>query len=575
MAMGTPFNAPGTWLFDKNIKLFSIMLLVPFTITTMDGTEHSCTRMWVPFSPTTLSFTIDGEDVTVYDSSGWVDERYRTITITGKGTTSEDIRSTAAWFFGNVTPAPPHATSITYNGNEIATLEAEQTATLKCEGKKMKSDVAVYLKDVGYLTFIGVVNTLVPLTLKTSKGVKSWDGTLEYSTDASTWNEWDGTTTLSANDHGELYLRGTGNTKITGGTPAEIFNSWVLSDGLSICKGNIENLLDYQTVARGEHPIMAEYCYAHMFDGCELVTAPTLPATTLTKGCYYGMFSNCQSLIKTPALPATTLADYCYFWMFHWCTSLTTLSALPATTLAESCYFDMFSMSSKIKLSTTQTDEYQIEYRIPISGEGTTATSSLYRMFYDTGGTFTGTPEINTTYYTSNEVVYADEPETPKTTIIYNGIETAFASGKTATLKCEGKKMITDVVVAVESGATSDELAGTWVFNDTIDFSNDFGASSFQATMNFTISGSSGSTLGLKYLRVYFDNSQIMYGISASNPVIVYNVGSWSNVPSGGQINTINISSTYDELTLASVPTDSVSKEQFLAWLKANATKVS
>ena len=53
----------------------------------------------------------------------------------------------------------------------------------------------------------------------------------------------------------------------------------------------------------------------------------------------------------------------------------------------------------QIKLSATQTDTYTKEYRIPATGAGTTATNALSGMFTLTGGTFTGTPKINTTYY--------------------------------------------------------------------------------------------------------------------------------------------------------------------------------
>ena len=88
--------------------------------------------------------------------------------------------------------------------------------------------------------------------------------------------------------------------------------------------------------------------------------------------------------------------------MFYGCTALTKAPALPATTLAYSCYSGMFYGCTKIKLSSTQTGEYTTAYRIPITGTGTTATMALDRMFYRTGGTFTGTPEINTTYYLSN-----------------------------------------------------------------------------------------------------------------------------------------------------------------------------
>ena len=93
--------------------------------------------------------------------------------------------------------------------------------------------------------------------------------------------------------------------------------------------------------------------------------------------------------------------------MFVGCTSLTSAPELPATMLADGCYYRMFAGCTKIKLSTTKTGEYQTAYRIPTSGTGTTATNAFYDMFADTGGTFKGTPSINTTYYlsTSNTVV--------------------------------------------------------------------------------------------------------------------------------------------------------------------------
>ena len=325
-----------------------------------------------------------------------------------------------------------------------------------------------------YLTF----SSPSSFTLKVNDATKHWNGTLEYSTNTSTWSTWDGTTTLSSATSGSdnvLYLRGTGNTVITGSNSNY---KWVLTGSDIACIGNIENLLDYATVQSGAHPTMASGCYTSMFSGCTSLTqAPALPATTLKTscyqsmfqgctrltqvstlpatmlevGCYQGMFLGCTSLTQAPALPATTLANYCYYNMFFGCTGLTQAPALPATTLATSCYYamfrnctsltqapalsattlasncyrgmflgctsltqapalpattlasgcyaSMFQGCTKIKLSSTRTGEYTQEYRIPPSGTGTTATDALSDMFTDTGGTFTGTPEINKTYY--------------------------------------------------------------------------------------------------------------------------------------------------------------------------------
>ena len=157
---------------------------------------------------------------------------------------------------------------------------------------------------------------------------------------------------------------------------------------------------------------LANNCYYNMFQGCtSLAQAPTLPATTLASRCYYGMFNGCTSLTQAPALPATTLADYCYQYMFQGCISLTQAPALPATTLAVGCYYGMFQGCTSLKLSVTQTGEYTVAYRIPMTGTGTTASEALTRMFDLTGGTFKRTPSINMTYYLSSDNMIVRDTE--------------------------------------------------------------------------------------------------------------------------------------------------------------------
>lgn len=364
-----------------------------------------------------------------------------------------------------------------------------------------------------------------PFDISVYNSTKNWDGTLYYSTDAKTWNEWDGTTAINSAKHGfshRIYMRGKGNSVITGKVNGSAAR-WDMGDilfGAVSCHGNIENLLDYETVQKGEHPVMAEWCFACMFYYCnlskapelpattlsaycyydmffychDLTKAPALPATTLEKECYYGMFEDCTdlteapelpatvlaegcygkmfadcdnlaippalpattlakncyyemfynynrrgiteppelpattlaegcyesmfykcgNLTKAPALPATTLADDCYYNMFYECSNLTQIPELPATTLADSCYCGMFKYCSKVKLSKTQEGEYQTPYRIPTSGDGTEERYSILTMFESTGGTFKGSPSINTTYYTSNVVVPSKPPVASK-----------------------------------------------------------------------------------------------------------------------------------------------------------------
>ena len=117
---------------------------------------------------------------------------------------------------------------------------------------------------------------------------------------------------------------------------------------------------------------MQENCYRGMFYGCsKLVNAPELPATTLANDCYAYMLAECSSLVQAPALHATTLTTECYRGLFQNCTALTQAPALPATTLANYCYQNMFSGCNKLE-------------NAPSSLPATTLVSNCYRsMFYN------------------------------------------------------------------------------------------------------------------------------------------------------------------------------------------------
>lgn len=99
--------------------------------------------------------------------------------------------------------------------------------------------------------------------------------------------------------------------------------------------------------------VMKENCYTFMFNRCEGLTAlpdDLLPATTLAKECYKDMFQCCNGLttLADDLLPATTLADKCYEAMFHLCKGLTHAPILRAPTLVDNCYDSMFSGCDKL-----------------------------------------------------------------------------------------------------------------------------------------------------------------------------------------------------------------------------------
>ena len=230
-------------------------------------------------------------------------------------------------------------------------------------------------KQNGYVEFVS--STPMSIIPKyTNAGV-----TLQYSLNGSTWTTIaTKATTPSANI---IYFRGraTGTKSLYDSAPS--FNTWTFTGATNLeCNGKLDRLI--QNALGSDDDIL-----------------------TIDNNCFFLMFQGVTSLISVDddCLPATTLADACYSNMFQGCTSLTTAPKLPATTLAAGCYYDMFNGCTKIKLSTTRTGIYDTGYRIPTTGTGTTATNALANMFASTGGTFKGTPTINTTYYTENTPV--------------------------------------------------------------------------------------------------------------------------------------------------------------------------
>lgn len=214
-------------------------------------------------------------------------------------------------------------------------------------------------------------------------------------------------------------------------TAPQILATSFASGASASCYGMYDGCTSLVNASVPQINTLVSNCYIQMFNGCTaLVNAPALPATTLAGGCYQMMFDGCTSLTNAPALPATTLAGQCYrqmfqgctslattpalratsvgngscYLMFDGCTSLTTLPALPATLFSDDdWYYGMFNRCTNIKVSRTQTSVYAYEYRIPTQGSGPSGTIS--QMFTGTGGTFTGSPSMNTTYYTNNQPI--------------------------------------------------------------------------------------------------------------------------------------------------------------------------
>ena len=165
---------------------------------------------------------------------------------------------------------------------------------------------------------------------------------LKYSTDGNNWQDW--TEAISMSPNTKYYVKGEDSYVRNSNISSGFFSSDVSTQNFNIeCGGNVMSLVNMN------ESITVTSCFSSLFYNMKnLLTPPTLPATTLADSCYNGMFKSCFSLTQAPELPATTLANYCYSYMFKSCISLTQAPELPATTLTEGCYMVMFDSCSKL-----------------------------------------------------------------------------------------------------------------------------------------------------------------------------------------------------------------------------------
>lgn len=200
----------------------------------------------------------------------------------------------------------------------------------------------------------------------------SFGDNVQYSTDGSTWTTYPSGTGITLENVGnKVQFRGTlttySNSTSTGSTFSVSDDCYVYGNVMSLIGGDsfasVTTLLGeltfsrlflsetkntkiqshaYKTIALPA-TTLTRYCYFDMFFGCSgLTSAPKLPAKTLAHACYENMFYNCSGLTSAPELPATTLADYCYAAMFGRCSGLTSVPTLQASTLKKACYSRLF-----------------------------------------------------------------------------------------------------------------------------------------------------------------------------------------------------------------------------------------
>ena len=164
----------GTWRFNEKISYipeFAIGGASVFVDFTSNGLTYDQMRLGEYLGRNSIEYINHPLYTRVYEYGfdGWANDSYRTIEFAGDQTVDAE---TYAWFTANAVQISGGSTdsshtTITYNGNTIASLSAGQKATLPCSGKVMQGDVVVTAGSGG--TGSGTVETEEKIVTKNGK----------------------------------------------------------------------------------------------------------------------------------------------------------------------------------------------------------------------------------------------------------------------------------------------------------------------------------------------------------------------------------------------------------------------
>ena len=220
--------------------------------------------------------------------------------------------------------------------NEIIGMYVGQNELKVYAGETLLYPVSHDYKDQ-YLTFeILSAGTLMWKTESTIAESGHFNVEIEYSLDGG--RSW--TATLSKYSNPDVINVQSGDTIMFRGTGPVGTNGYANSfSGSAIFRayGNAYSLLSNNFKSITSLTSYDRQALAYIFKGCTgIVDASNmvLPATTLTHGCYSGMFCDATRLTTGPTLPAPTLVNSCYQNMFNGCSSLNYIKCL-ATSLGE------------------------------------------------------------------------------------------------------------------------------------------------------------------------------------------------------------------------------------------------
>ena len=158
---------------------------------------------------------------------------------------------------------------------------------------------------------------------------------VEYCVNDGNWYTYTSKKPITLNEGEKVQFRGKNATYAVDGS------SSFTCDADCYVYGNVMSLIDKDNFATLTE-LTGSYTFYHLFYNNPYIRNHSskellLPATSLTKGCYYMMFEGCSGLTKAPSLPAPTLTDWCYAEMFWDCIHLNRIVCLATDISAPYC----------------------------------------------------------------------------------------------------------------------------------------------------------------------------------------------------------------------------------------------
>lgn len=274
--------------------------------------------------------------------------------------------------------------------------------------------------------------------------------------------------------------------------------------------------------------------------------------------------------VKLPTIPEDVLAQYPYCWIRN-----NTRTGFYDLLLSKDAWY--LQNANTLAKSTNDTMWYQIAI---VSADTATvwANNQTYsamawgnesdrRIMWSNHDIPNGSATSTDIYFEGTEPVpIEEEPEEPTNAIeiTYNGEVIAnLGAGQTATIKCANTELGHDIVVSAKE-EEDDSIVGTWVFKDVItkDGLQEFYSSNGKEYMVYF------TTNGYGYAKISYCNINNLDYLQISNR---NGTGTYAYSWSGAYGENVWQSEKFKTWEITAEPTD----VEFIAWLKANATKIS